>query len=89
MPKISGKLVHLPGIVQRKNSAQLSTRFMDSARPTHDHSAKARLILPFIPFFPQLFSPTKPAPSPLFEHYFYSVSTTPTIRTTKENLKER
>ena len=89
MPNISGKLVQIDGIAQRKNSAQLSTWLMDNIQPAGRHGVKTRLILSFIPFFPQPFSPAKIAPSPLFEHYFYPVSTAPTIKTTKENLKER
>jgi hypothetical protein len=85
----SGKLVQMNGIAQRKNSAQLSTWLMDTIQPTRHYGAKARLILLFIPFFPQLFSPARIASLPLFEHYFYPVSTAPTIKTTKEKLKER
>lgn len=89
MLKISGKPVQTNRIAQRKNSAQLSTWLINNVQPARPSGVKARLILSFIPFFPQPFSPAKSAPLPLFEYYFYPVSTVPTIKTTKENLKER
>ena len=89
MPKTGGKPVQANGIIRRKNSAQLSTWLMDIIQRIQPSSAKAHLIPQLIPVFPQVFSPTKIAVSPLYEHYFYPVSTAPTIRSTKENLKER
>lgn len=89
MLKTSGKRVHTVGIRQRKNSVHLSTDIVQSLLVQHASSAKTRFILHFIPFFPQQLSPLKIAISPLFEHYFYPVSTALTISTTKEEFERK
>ena len=89
MPKVSGKLVNSNGIRHGKNSARLSTWLVGVVEVVRGISAKASVIHQLTQTFPHLFSPEKITPLPLFEHYFYPVSTVPTIKATKENVKER
>jgi|GEM_PF-1486331 len=88
MLKISGKLVNREWITLRKTSGRLSTiRALVYTLITWS-SVQVALLPKVIPLFAQHFSPLKIASSPLSEHYFYPVSTAPTIRTTKGKLKK-
>lgn len=88
MPNVGGKLVNTIWTTLRTTSERLSTTSSFVYVPAVDIRAQVPLLPKVIPLFAQYFSPLKIALSPLSEHYFYPVSTAPTIRTTKGKLKK-
>jgi hypothetical protein len=83
MPKTCGKTVQTTRIKLGKTTGQLST-VLPTPRSTHIHTRVKALVSPrVIRTFPQTYSLVKIAFSPLIEHYFYPVSTGPTITNTK------
>ncbi len=88
MPSACAQPMENSGITQRQSSALVSTITAQLAANAHTGSVQTDSIHQLIPYFAQLFSPAKFAISPLFEHYFYPVSTGPTITTTKEKEKK-
>lgn len=85
MPNTSGKLVNSIWISPGKTSERLSTTSSFVHNPAAILRVQVGLLPKVVPLFAQHFSPLKIAVSPLFEHYFYPVSTAPTIRTIKGN----
>lgn len=88
MLKVCGKHVRSLGTVAGKSQVQVSPTY----RITHLISLATRAQPPFLPTFVRSFSTpsstrSNPFP-PLVEHYFYPVSTAPTITFTK-GLKRR
>ena len=83
MPKPCGKAVQTQRITLGKTIGQLPTD-IPTATTAHILARVKALVSPkVIRTFPQTYSPLKIAVSPLIEHYFYPVSTGPTISTTK------
>lgn len=83
MPKPCGKAVHDTRIKSGKTLGQLSTD-IPTATMIHIRDRVKALVSPkVIRTFPHSYSPLKIVISPLIEHYFYPVSTGPTISTTK------
>lgn len=76
------------GTTGRESGGLPSTINMRSSQNPHADRVQVDSIHQLIPYFAQLFSPAKLAILPLFEHYFYPVSTAPTITTTKEKEKK-
>lgn len=89
MPKACGKGVHDTRETPRKTIGQLSTVLPTVLSTRLQDRVKALLSLIVIRTFPQTYSPLQIAVSPLIEHYFYPVSTGPTITNTEEKFKER
>lgn len=88
MLKVGGKIVNREWITLSKTSGRLSTMGVFAYTLTAGSSVQVALLPKVIPLFAQYFSPQKIAFSPLSEHYFYPVSTAPTIRTTKGKIKK-
>ena len=89
MPKYSGKLVNTARIQRSKNGVRSSTVNRQYIDQSAYLGAQPAIVPYFRSLFTQYFSPLKIAVSPLIEHYFYPVSTAPTISTIKGKFKER
>jgi hypothetical protein len=89
MLKACGKAVNSLRTRLRISNGQLSTESEDNQLASYDTRGQHQLFPYLSSGLPPQLSPLKNTISPLFEHYFYPVSTAPIIRTTKENLKER
>jgi hypothetical protein len=83
MPKTCGKAVQTTRIKLGKTVGQLSTVLLTPSFTYIATRVKALVSPKVIRTFPQTYSPIKIAVSPLIEHYFYPVSTGPTITNTK------
>jgi hypothetical protein len=68
---------------QRTSGAQTSTGRWGNELLSHNLRAQPAFLPTLIRTFPLKISPLKIALSPLVEHYFYPVSTAPTITNTK------
>lgn len=89
MLKLGGKDVHYLRLVIGITRGRLSPLSYRLDTITTQFSGQAGFIHYLSHQFILLFSPPKYCFSPLVEHYFYPVSTAPTINPTKRNLKER
>lgn len=83
MPKQCVQLVQNMGMIDWKTCVSLSTNDRFTATAHITAGAKLALVRSFPHIYTQLISTAKIALSPLFEHYFYPVSTMPTITNTK------
>ena len=83
MPSACAQPMDNSGITRCENGVRVSTIIPPLATNLHNGRVKVDSIHQLIPYFAQLFSPAKIAVSPLSEHYFYPVSTGPTITTIK------
>jgi len=88
MLKICGKAVRFQGKQQRKTIAQLSPVLLMRQLTWMAGRVKARHLHNFTFNHPQHLSTPIIAPLPLGEHYFYPVSTAPTITFTKGKRKK-
>ena len=83
MLKPCGKVVQTRRTIPGKTIGQLST-VLPTPHFIHIATRVKALVSPkVVRTFPQDYSPVKIAFLPLIEHYFYPVSTGPTISTTK------
>ena len=89
MFRACGNTVNDTGKETGRNGGHSLTAYQLSTVRSLIESAKAVVLQLFAPAFPPGLSTVKIISLPLSEHYFYPVSTVPTINTTKGNLKER
>jgi hypothetical protein len=78
-----GKQAYKLGLIARKSCGAVSTAVRVRHVPADLRGVKASFIPTSFQSFTPRTSPTLKAFLPLIEHYFYPVSTPPTIRTTR------
>lgn len=83
------KSVNTAGKQHGKAGVVSSTQTRSMVDTPSSSRAQPLLFTSFIPTFPLRFSPPKITLLPLFEHYFYPVSTAPIINRSQINSKER
>lgn len=88
MLRVCGKQVNFARITRRISRARLSTYHMLQRLTAVVRSVKPVALHDFFLLHTHSIPQVKLASSPLIEHYFYPVSTAPTINSIKEKLKK-